>query len=108
MAAWPQPVEPLGRVAGQVLVAGLPADAKLLAQIGDRETVRLRQRNKANEFFHRAYSGPGHGALCVSHLPGLSVSYLAGSYRPPFILFPGPLTDRVVFLPRSAPESSYA
>jgi hypothetical protein len=81
MAAWPQPVEPFGRVAGQVLVAGLPADPKLLAQIGDRETVRLRQRNKANEFFHRAYSGPGHGALCVSHLPGLSVSYLAGSNR---------------------------
>jgi len=63
-----------------MLVAGLAADPELLAQVGDRELPATRQRDEANELFHMGYFGPGHRALCVTHQPGLSVTYHPGSY----------------------------
>src|SRR5690606_15774630 len=48
---------------------------------------RLRQTDKANDLFHGGYFFPGHVALCVTHLPGLSVTYLPGSNREHWIGF---------------------
>src|SRR5690606_42112231 len=81
VAAGPKALQSVRRVALQMLVAGLAADAELLAQTRHRETARLRQTDKANDLFHGGYFFPGHVALCVTHLPGLSVTYLPGSNR---------------------------
>src|SRR5690606_6904146 len=79
VAARLKALQAVRRVALQMLVAGLAADAELLAQTRHRETARLRQTDKANDLFHGGYFFPGHVALCVTHLPGLSVTYLPGS-----------------------------
>jgi hypothetical protein len=47
-------------VALQVLVAGLAADAELLAQIGHAEAPTAGERDETNDLFHGSYLGPGH------------------------------------------------
>jgi len=71
MAADGQALQSLGGLPLQVLVAGLAADAKLLAQLVDRETVTLRQDNESIDFIHVGYVFPGHRALGVTHHSGL-------------------------------------
>jgi len=60
VAASLESFESVIRVTGQMLVASLAADPKLLAQICDRETVAARQHNKSNDLFHGGYLVPGH------------------------------------------------
>ena len=69
VAAGLQPLQAARRVALQVLVAGLTADPKLFAQIGDRKTVRLRKRHKSNDLFHGGYIWPGHCARMCNLSP---------------------------------------
>ena len=62
---WPvtarlQAFEASGLVAGQMLVGGLAADAKLLAQLGEREAVAVREMHESDDLFHVGYLVPGH------------------------------------------------
>jgi len=52
MTARLQSLQARSRVALQVFVAGLAADAELLAQLRDREAVALRQYNESINLFH--------------------------------------------------------
>src|ERR1019366_9559686 len=62
MAAGLQPLQSLRRVALQVFVPGLAADAELFAQLRDRETVALCEDDKSIYLFHVGYVFPGHSA----------------------------------------------
>jgi hypothetical protein len=65
VAARLQALQTLGGVALQVFVPGLAADAKLLAQIGDRESTTAREHHKARYLFHLGYVFPRHrGRMC--------------------------------------------
>jgi len=76
------PFQPVQRVTLQVLVAGLAADAELIAQIRDRKAIGLRQHNESGYFFHEGHIFPGHGApLCVTHHRRPTVTYQCGSYH---------------------------
>ena len=66
-------------VARQMFVAGLAADAELFAQVGHGESPAARETDESNEFFYIGNVFPGHSPLCVTYLPGQSVTYLPGS-----------------------------
>src|SRR5690606_37555692 len=86
----------------EMLVAGLAANPELLAQIGHRKPVGLRQRHKTNDLFHRGYGLPRHrGDMCN---PSTRVNcYLSSRIVPPPP--PGPLRHTNV-LRRSARATS--
>ena len=71
VAALLQPFQAACRVALQMFVAGLAANAKLLVQIGHRKSVRLGQHNKSNYLFHWVTLFHGIVAVCVTYYPGL-------------------------------------
>ena len=60
MTARLQALEAVGLVAGQMLVGGLAADAKVLAQLGEREAVAVREMNESDDLFHVGYLVPGY------------------------------------------------
>ena len=47
-------------VALQMFVAGLAADAELLAQIGPTKTPAAREHHESIDLFHTGYGFPGH------------------------------------------------
>ena len=61
-------------VALQMFVVDRAADAELRAQLRDRETVRLREQDKANNLFHGGDLVPGH-TLKVSPITPVQVLY---------------------------------
>jgi len=81
MTARLQRLQASGGIPLEVLVSRLAANGELLAQIGDRKSIGLRQRNKTNDLFHRGYSLPRHrGDMCN---PSLRIKcYLSLPDRP--------------------------
>ncbi len=67
MAAQLQPLPSLQRVPRQMFIASLAADAKLRAQLRDRETVGLREYNESINLFH---NGPWRVEPCRSQRAG--------------------------------------
>lgn len=65
MVAWAQALKPKLGVALQMLVAGLAADAELLAQVGHGKMPAARKHNESVDHFRRGYVLPGHLALIV-------------------------------------------
>ncbi len=64
-----------------VLVPGLSAYAEVLAKVCYMKTPGLGQRHESELLFHRVHFFPGHDArLCVTYVPGLSVTDVPGSY----------------------------
>ncbi len=60
MAARPQSRQTAVRVALQMLVAGLAADAELLAQVGHAKASALGEDDESVNFFHGSYVWSGH------------------------------------------------
>jgi hypothetical protein len=64
-------------VALQMFVAGLAAEADLLAQVGHAKVAAVCERHESIELFHAGYGFSGHRPMC--NFPVLSVTRLAGS-----------------------------
>ena len=58
-----------------------PADLKLRTQLGHRELAGARETDESMLLFHGGYLVPGHSPESVTHVLGITVTYVPGSYR---------------------------
>ena len=75
-----------------MLVAGLPADAKLRAQLRERKTLRLRQADKLLYLFPWGRGSPGHIAPQCNLRPRITC-------HPGLRIIPFGLSDSYELLP---------
>ena len=68
-------------IAAQPFVAGLPAHVKIRAQLGQRKPSGHREADETMLLFHGRYLVPGHSPESVTHVLGISVTYVPGSYH---------------------------